>query len=110
MTIDFLNQVEGDADGNQQAGAAIEAGDVGFDLEQAGDDRGDDRHEGQESRADVGDANHHFFQVLGGPPARPVAGNEGAEILKVFGDLLGIESDRHPEVTEEVNQGDVRQI
>src|SRR4029453_5049230 len=41
VAVDLLNQVEGHADGNQKPGAAVEAGDVGLDVQKARNNRGD---------------------------------------------------------------------
>ena len=73
-------------------------------------DRRHNRHQRQEAGADVGDADHHLFQVVGRPLARPIAGNERAVVLQVLGHVLRIEGDRRPEVAEEVNQRDVQHV
>src|SRR5258708_7350207 len=63
VTVDFLNQIEGDTDGDQQASAAEKAGDLIVDVDDPRDDRGRDRHERQETRPHVRDTDHDLFQV-----------------------------------------------
>ncbi len=79
-------------------------------LKCARDDRGRDGHDGQESGTDVGDAHHDLFQIVGRALAGPIAGNERAEALEVFGHVFGIERDGRPEIAEEVDQHDVQQV
>src|SRR5439155_5093062 len=68
---------------------------------------GDYGYHRQERRPDVGDAHEHFFEVVSGALAGPVAGDKAAVVFQVLGDVLRGELDRRPEVAEEVDQGDV---
>ena len=93
MAVDLLHQVEGHADGDQQPGAPIETGHVVADSHRLGDEGGNDRDDGQEPGADVGNTNHYLFQVIGGSFAGAVAGDEGTVVLEVIRKLLRVECD-----------------
>ena len=110
MTVDLLHKVEGHADRDKQARAAVETRDLRRDAQGTSHDRGDDRHERQERGAHVGDPLHHPLQKVGRALARPVAGDEGPKILEIIGHLLGVEGDRRPEVAEEVDQHDIEHV
>src|SRR4051812_15004316 len=83
MAIDFLDQVEGDADGNQQTGTAVEACDDVIHAERARDDRRDNSDDRQEPGADVSDADHYFFEVIGRTLAGAIPRDERAEVFQV---------------------------
>ena len=110
MAVDLLHEVKRHAHRDQEARTAVEARDLGRNPQRSTDDRGNHRHERQESGADIGDPLHDPLEVVGGPLAWPVAGDERPEVLEVVGHLLRIEGDRGPEVAEEVDQHDVQHV
>src|SRR5207249_1627784 len=110
VAVDFLNQVQSDADDDQQAGAAVKAGNAVVHFQQVGDDAGDDGHHGQEGGTDVGNAHEEPLKVIGGALAGPIAGNETAIVLEIIRRVLGVERDGGPEIAEEINQDDVEHV
>ena len=104
VAVNLLNQVERDTHSNQQSGAAVEAGDRIGHAERAVNNGWDDGDNRQERGTDVRDSYHDLFQVIGGPLAGTIAGNERPTVTQVVRHLLGIERDRRPEVAEEENQ------
>ena len=110
MTVDFLHQVKGHTDGDQEARAPVKAGDGEADTQGAGNHRGDDGHEGQEPGPHVGNPYHDPFQVVRCSLPGSVTGNEGTVVLQVFRHIFGIERDGRPEITEEIDQGNVKDV
>ena len=109
MAIDFLYQVECNADRNQQSGTTIEAGYHVIDSHQFRNDGWDDSDQCQERSSDVRDSLDDVFEVIFGTSSRSVTRDEGTVVLHVVGDFFGVKSNRSPEVTEEVNHPDVHQ-
>src|SRR6185312_5052720 len=110
MTVDLLHEVEPDRNDDEQSRASEETGDDEIDVEKSLNGRGDHRHQGQKRRADVGNAHHHPFEVLGGALAGTMAGDKAAVIFEVVGHVFGIERDRRPEIAEEVDEPDVTDV
>src|SRR5262245_1359376 len=110
VAVNLLHQVERHADDDQQTRAAVEAGDRVVHLERRGNQAGNDGDDGQKRGPDIGDAHDHFFEVVGGALARPIAGDEAAVVLQVVGHVFGVKGNGSPEVAEEVNQDDVANV
>lgn len=76
VTVDLLNQIEGHAHGDQQAGAAVESGNRRWNSEKASNYRGDNGNERKEASTDIRDPLHDSFEVIGRPLARAITRNE----------------------------------
>ncbi len=51
VAVDFLHEIQGDADDDEQAGAAVEAGDRVVDFQRGRNQAGNDGDDGEERRA-----------------------------------------------------------
>ena len=107
--FDAVDEIEHDGDDDQQAGAAEELCDLIIARvaaeKEGGDERGDDGDDAEERGADVGDAEHHVFEIIGGALAGAEAGDERAVVAQLVGHFLGLELDGVPEVAEEEDHG-----
>ena len=107
MRVDFIDQIQTDAYGDQQACAAKETSQAVTDVQRIRNERRNDRNNGKEGSADVGNAQHNLFKIVGRTTSGSVTLNKGSVVLQVFRHILRIERNGGPEVTEEVNQSDV---
>ena len=107
MRVDFVDKVENDAHGNQQARAAKEASKTITDVKRIRDERRNNRDYSKEGSADVRNAQHNLLKVIRRAATGAISLDEGAASLEIIRHILGIERDSRPEVAEEVNERDV---
>ncbi len=109
VCFDAIDQIKHDADHDEHAGAAEELSHLVI-LRRSAEhvSRGERRNDGDHAKEcgpDVGDAEHHIFQIIGGPLAGAETRDEGAVITQLVGHFLGLELDGVPEIGEEEDHG-----
>src|SRR5271165_6082589 len=110
MAVDFLHQIQRHADDDEQAGAAVKAGDGVVDLQGVGNQARDNRHHSKEGRPDVGNPHDDFLKVISRAFAGTITRNKAAVIFEVVGHVFGVERDGRPKIAEEINQDDVEDV
>src|SRR5258706_7894191 len=126
LRFDLLRGIHGDADDDEQRGAAkveVDAETIGHPGRQVVKDGADEpdvvevdsadeqgRNDGDDDeveRADQSDAGEHVIDEVGGALAGADAGDEAAVLAHVVGDVVGTEDDGDVEVGEEDDCGDL---
>ena len=83
MRVDFVDKVENDAHGNQQARAAKEASKTITDVKRIRDERRNNRDYSKEGSADVRNAQHNLLKVIRRAATGAISLDEGAASLAV---------------------------
>src|SRR6266481_3653698 len=126
LRFDLLRGVHGDADDDEQRGAAkveVDAKTIGHpgrqvvkegadepdvvEVNSADEERRNDGDDDEVERADQGDAGKHIVDEVGGALAWADAGDEAAVLAHVVGDVVGTEDDGDVEVGKENNRRDL---
>ena len=110
VTVDLLHEVERHTDGDQEAGAAVEARQIVVDVHRIRHDVRQDRHDCQEARPHIRDVKHDLFKVVLRTLARTMTANDRIVPLQVLCHVFRIERNGRPEIAEEVDQHDVEEI
>ncbi len=102
--LDLAHRVEHDADGDEAAGAADDAGEARIKIEIVDEQVRQQSDDHEEHAAREGEAVHHELKIMRRVFAGADAGNVAVVLLQIVGDLNRLEHDGHPEIAEDEHQ------